>query len=125
MTRRPVVWPSLEELESRREECRAQIVRRRAILEGRYLASDEPTTMMHLELNDVVLENLRLRLATYDVDIARMHEHELTWLSSDVHTTGGKVWACKCRATGTAPTAYAAMARYNEHVEQAVWGVEK
>lgn len=125
MTRRPVVWPSLEELEARREECRAQIVRRRAILEGRYLASDEPTTMMHLELNDVVLGNLRRRLETYDVDIVRMREHDLKTLQPNSPMIGGKVWSCSCGATGTASYSRVALEAWGRHVTEAVWGAEE
>lgn len=34
---------------------------------------------------------------------------------------GGHVWACACRATGTAPTADAAVAAYRRHVADATY----
>ena len=121
MSRR--LWPDMAELEARRSECLAQISSRRAILEGRWLRHDGDVFPFDtFQAADVVLANLQARLATYHVDIERMSEHEITALRpSDV---GGKVWACKCGATGTAPTAFTAMARWTEHVEHAVWGVE-
>jgi hypothetical protein len=125
MTVQTRLWPTLDELEQRRQSCRDQIQARKATLRQRWdrgLTAGVPT-LIDLEDHDVVVRNLMARLETYDVDIVRMRAHELTWLSSDVHADGhGKVWSCKCRATGTAPTAYVAMGRFNEHVMDAVWG---
>jgi hypothetical protein len=126
MTIQTRLWPTLDELVERRQACVDQIDARIQTLGKRWGAQNKPGAMIStadLADDDIVVKNLRARLETYDVDIVRMREHELTWLSSDVHADGrGKVWACRCTATGTAPTAYVAMSRYNEHVMDAVWG---
>lgn len=118
------LWPTLAELEVRRDATQRQIDARNRTLNGRW-DRGEPVgvpTLFEVKAADAVLRNLHTRLETYDIDIVRMRQHSITTLQPNDPMLGGMVWACSCKATGTAPTAYTALGRYNEHVMQAVWG---
>jgi hypothetical protein len=121
---KPSVWPSVAELQERRDECLRQMEARRKVLRDRWRRGEtsNAASLVDLESRDVVLSNMSARLVTYNVDLERLDQHEIVTFEKAV--LGGYVWACACRATGTAPTSYVAMHRWIDHVEAAVWGVE-